>query len=361
MTEGAPGVNGVGRSPCDRYPSPYLVDPPIYTGMTNQRRQPKGRPIGGQYATADKSEPASTSIVPETDWGSVDEVEEGGRSPWGEIQYVREDPPGLAWVMTAGHGGVKLSPERNRAIPAALRKSSRWYEEDCEFAIAEMYHADTAERRAEAAAVVRDEWPDKYEAATGIKVELGQSRARDEALWMADREAAGDWVVQSASNLSDGSGVLVYLGKTVNGEEARDGRRCVVVPTDEYRSQHDTSKYGSYTTPFYIPADAIGRYEEREIPVEPPPPPLPRATGVDTSQFPWKEMRQPWRLSSGAILSTEQLIAGGHVIGLDVAKNGRRSLRCSPTPDDNSGTFFTVPVSKATGDAILAAMPKSED
>lgn len=330
--------------------------------MTNQRRQPKGRPIGGQYATADKPEQSSTSIVPEPDWGSVDEVQEGGRSPWGEIQFVREDPPGLAWVMTAGHGGVKLSPERNRAIPAALRKSSRWYEEDCEFAIPEMYHADTAERRADAAAVVRDWWPDKYEAATGIKVELGQSRARDEALWMADREAAGDWVLESLHSVDHDSGLtVVHLGRVADGEVDPTTLRGVVVPLAEYKNQHRTSEYGSIRTPFHIPADAIGRYEEREIPVKPPPPPLPRATGVDTSQFPWKEMRQPWRLSSGAILSTEQLIAGGYVIGVDVAKNGRRSLRCSPNPDDNSGTFFTVPVSKATGDAIRAAMPESED
>lgn len=49
-------------------------------------------------------------------------------SPWGAIQDKRELAPGIWQVSTAGHGGIKLSRERNAAVPAYMRAEGGWYE-----------------------------------------------------------------------------------------------------------------------------------------------------------------------------------------------------------------------------------------
>lgn len=157
----------------------------------NQNRQPKGIPVGGQYATAERGESTTTLDAPfevvgqttvetvDRDWGATPDVRDGSRTPWGSAQYAEEVVPGIVSVGTAGHGGVKLSPERNAAIPAPLRNRSGWYEEDCEVSIVGMYHPDAArsagyyspadqqrwaEDRRES---VKDWFPDQYMAATG--------------------------------------------------------------------------------------------------------------------------------------------------------------------------------------------------
>jgi hypothetical protein len=71
-------------------------------------------------------------------------MREGQSSPWGSIQHVERLAPGVWSASTAGHGGIKLSPARNKAIPAAARTSDGWYEEDCQWAIPAYIHADIA-------------------------------------------------------------------------------------------------------------------------------------------------------------------------------------------------------------------------
>lgn len=55
-------------------------------------------------------------------------------TPWGDAQTADEVAPGISSVTCAGHGGYKLSPERNKMIPPSLRNASGWYEEDNEWA-----------------------------------------------------------------------------------------------------------------------------------------------------------------------------------------------------------------------------------
>jgi hypothetical protein len=69
------------------------------------------------------------------------------RSRWGPIQTKSELAPGVWSVSTAGHGGIKLSRERNAAVPAYLRREGGWYEEDCEWAIAAVVHHHRRTRR----------------------------------------------------------------------------------------------------------------------------------------------------------------------------------------------------------------------
>ena len=64
------------------------------------------------------------------------------RSPWGAVQSAEQLAPGVWRVSTAGHGGIKLSPARNRAVPGIARAAGGWYEEDCDWAIAALVHPD---------------------------------------------------------------------------------------------------------------------------------------------------------------------------------------------------------------------------
>jgi hypothetical protein len=60
------------------------------------------------------------------------EPREGGRSPWGKIDHVQKLAEGIWFCGTPGHGGIKLSRERQHQMPKALRCEKGWYEEDLE-------------------------------------------------------------------------------------------------------------------------------------------------------------------------------------------------------------------------------------
>lgn len=53
-------------------------------------------------------------------------------SPWGPVQNATVLATGIVFVDTASHGGIKLSAERIAQMPEGARKTSGWYEEDCE-------------------------------------------------------------------------------------------------------------------------------------------------------------------------------------------------------------------------------------
>lgn len=62
-------------------------------------------------------------------------------SPWGKVQHLSILAPGIVSVSTASHGGIWLSPDRERRIPPAGHAIARqyapaqWYEEDCDACI----------------------------------------------------------------------------------------------------------------------------------------------------------------------------------------------------------------------------------
>ncbi|WLA44038.1 hypothetical protein QNJ95_22445 [Bradyrhizobium elkanii] len=133
-------------------------------------------------------------------------------SPWGAIQDKRELAPGIWSVSTAGHGGIKLSRERNAAVPKYMRAEAGWYEEDCQWSIAAMIHPIAFQRiikiegkpdRSEydiAVETFRHWHPDQYEQFFGVKLEKGQSLIRDEKLFGIENRdkfvvnaAWGDW------------------------------------------------------------------------------------------------------------------------------------------------------------------------
>jgi hypothetical protein len=61
-------------------------------------------------------------------------------TPWGEAQDVEKIAEGIESVMTAGHGGFKLSTERHAMVRQKFPDfhtfaGGSWYEEDCDVAV----------------------------------------------------------------------------------------------------------------------------------------------------------------------------------------------------------------------------------
>lgn len=99
------------------------------------------------------------------------------RSPWGKVQHCNQIAEGIVSVSTASHGGLKLSIERNNQIPEGARKSSGWYEEDCEWSIvALVFPKDFAMVPHEDVVRCTKEYnPIAYKAITGETVEPEES------------------------------------------------------------------------------------------------------------------------------------------------------------------------------------------
>ena len=64
------------------------------------------------------------------------------QSPWGPVQSIEVIAHGIYAIETASHGGIRLSPERNAAVPGYFQTStfnrqgeSGWYEEDVDWCI----------------------------------------------------------------------------------------------------------------------------------------------------------------------------------------------------------------------------------
>lgn len=145
-----------------------------------------GRPSSGhptQFAEKALAESSTTLTVDDTYWGDTTNVREGSRTPWGSAQVVDHVADGITVVHCAGHGGLKLSPERNKAVPAPLRQKSGWYEEDCEASIVGWVHPEAFghyldsddERRDYFEASIKNWYPYEYTKATGNPVTVEES------------------------------------------------------------------------------------------------------------------------------------------------------------------------------------------
>lgn len=100
-----------------------------------------GRSDGGQY---DFYAGASVAVdlSEQTQTWQEQRLAEGVNTPWGRADSVDEVAPGITWVATASHGGIKLSDQRQGQIPAPLRQEGGWYEEDCAAAIVGMTYPE---------------------------------------------------------------------------------------------------------------------------------------------------------------------------------------------------------------------------
>lgn len=155
-------------------------------------------------------------------------------TPWGASQLASIYAEGIVSHMTAGHGGFRLSAERNARVMPALRIDSGWYEEDDAWAIVALTFPDlfTSYERRLGDRTIRDKWPDEWEAIHGRTLEPGESTGKDRREF--ERRHAGDWIVASAITSSHQRGmveVVAVLGAR-QGKQVQERR--FLVPTTEY-------------------------------------------------------------------------------------------------------------------------------
>ena len=94
-------------------------------------------------------------------------------TPWGMSDHADDIVPGIVFYSTPGHGGYRLSPEREAEMHPALRKTDPtycplgWYEEDCEAALVGLAFAQLdafKDHKACAESIVKQVYPEKYKA-----------------------------------------------------------------------------------------------------------------------------------------------------------------------------------------------------
>jgi hypothetical protein len=235
----------------------------------NKAGQEQGRTGFGEIG---RSESGSTSlglsqdIGEDKDWGSVKHVQEGSRTPWGAAQYVSHPVDGIVSVGCAGHGGMKLSDERNRAIPTPLRNTNGWYEEDCEVSIVGMYHpeafdhfmkdATDDDKRDSFAKSVKAWFPETYEAATGEEIPFGVSSEKDEKDYYAKNAGKTFLYSTGARESKEFPGYVNVTTGVGNGPGADRFATKHLVPLDAYNAAQG-AKHGAASVRAVLPEGSI--------------------------------------------------------------------------------------------------------
>lgn len=126
------------------------------------------------------------------------EIGGGANTPWGVSQGGTLHAEGVTAYSTAGHGGFRLSAERNINVHPMLRSAGGWYEEDAEWAIVAITfpHLFTAFERRCAEKTIKGSWPDAWEAI--FCTVLGPGESREKVRRAFEAQHAADWVVISA-------------------------------------------------------------------------------------------------------------------------------------------------------------------
>lgn len=185
-------------------------------------------------------------------WGETG-IRVGSRTPWGAADHVTDIAAGITAVGTPGHGGVKLTPQRNRQIPSALRESSGWYEEDCEWNIPARYFPEEfaaqphirqtpGEIRDSAEASIKAWFPERWEKANGRELEVGESAEKDRRTWAARQ--GGKPIVVSARNSAHTPGMVLVVARP--GGQGSPGENAeYLVPIDEYEARRQNTEPGN--------------------------------------------------------------------------------------------------------------------
>jgi len=344
------------------------------TSIANRTRQPAGIVTGGQFATEARAE-STVTLAPAQDWGSAD-VKIGSRTPWGAADAVYAVADGIAEVSTPGHGGIKLSPQRNKLVPAPLRNANGWYEEDCEANIAMwVFPAEYAEHRSrgeygsqdqwadpdfvrtDAADRIREWFPDQWEKATGESVTAEQSHVRAEQLFRT--EHAEDHIAVSASYSKDHPG-MVEVTTTIGGARpgldqdwADMGQRTFLVPKDEYAAADrmkfviDPSRHADITPPPAPPKQPASRVHSALVD-------LSSATDAARARVS-KDLNTRFRLADGSVKSLQEVIETEGVTGKGawVDETGRTHYSLQQKKHTDSSSYSALPVSKATFQALV--------
>lgn len=155
-------------------------------------------------------------------------------TPWGVSQGATIYAEGVACHSTAGHGGFKLSADRNRRVHPMLRARGGWYEEDAAWAIVAITFPElfTSFERRCAERSVKDYWPEAFETIFCVTLGPGESYSKDRKAFQ--KAHASDWVVTSAIMSDQEPGVVECIA-TRGGEHGPHIEvRRFFVPSSEY-------------------------------------------------------------------------------------------------------------------------------
>lgn len=155
-------------------------------------------------------------------------------TPWGTSQGATVYAEGVECHSTAGHGGFKLSAERNRKVDTALRVAGGFYEEDEAWAFVAItfpYLFTSFERRC-AERTMKDSWPDAWETIFGTILAPGESREKDRRAFEAAH--AEDWIVISAITSDQQKGFVECVATPGGRRGQGTEERRFLVPSDEY-------------------------------------------------------------------------------------------------------------------------------
>lgn len=171
-----------------------------------------------------------------------------GKSPWGKIQHADHIADGIWNIVTARHGGLKISTERQRQMPPQLRIPGGWYEEDVDWARVVVAFGNSVfidQRVEKAHQTLVDFLPDLYEDVFHVAVKPEDSRKRREDIdkvrfkhhWIGI-SASGDW----KPGVPKG---YVFVLATVGGIRSNSApTKAFFVPRDEYEDPNRSCSLG---------------------------------------------------------------------------------------------------------------------
>ncbi|MGN7187054.1 DUF7007 domain-containing protein [Microbacterium enclense] len=310
-------------------------------------------------------------------------LREGSRTPWGAAQSVTNVAPGIALAGTAGHGGLKLSPERNALIPAALRNSSGWYEEDCEINIPLHYFPDEwcaqdwvknepAKLADETDRSIKDWFPEQWEKANGRELEPGESRKKDERNWFLNHRDVP--IVTSASRAESDPDTVVVTARIGghDGDPAAVTSEEYLVPRAEYDTRIDKTRQEPGQNGRFV-------VDPARHPKLPPKPARPRKTGEVVKVDPHtisasalsqayiegvvtatprdrvaKDLGQRWRRADGRVESLRDILEEQGVSGKTAYQEGGSLKYALLQPTVDCTGHHSLRVSKATWDYLYS-------
>lgn len=288
----------------------------------------------GSYASRGHEE--SSANLGTKKW-EENKLSEGSRTPWGRADQVTNYAPGIDRVDCPGHGGIKLSPQRNRAVPAYIRNSNGWYEEDCEFYIPSHFHFDDmvpsqrtgynrdfdpAEWRKTVDEGLISWYPEVYEKETGIELLPGQSRTKDERTWNLQHQ--DDWKILSKKTVDGRAEVVIRRG---------EDKKTILMSEEKYSELESTPRTPMQPIGVTLVPDADS-YEIAPPEVKAA---KPRYTGFNMENVSdaklgivQRELSKQWKFPDGTVTDLEEILEKDGITGKWVqVKHGKRVYRLS--------------------------------
>ena len=168
-------------------------------------------------------------------------------TPWGPAQQSKAYGRDITFYSTAGHGGFRVAPSLLPLMPDYLRAADRyadgnagWFEEDCAWSLVVSAFPDRFDEktRENAKCTFRNTYPNEYEKFYNVRLQPGESHARDEELFLEAH--VGDYLVLSAFgdwHARVPKGYVALFARRGGASDLRKDDKWFLVLTEEYQRQ----------------------------------------------------------------------------------------------------------------------------